>query len=122
MPDLNKALKFEESASQPTLKDRIREHYLAIEEARTRVKPVPWKAILHTLEAAGIAIEPQLLANYICQIRREKRVPPLVDHGDEPAHGTRPLQTQAAVPEVSDGNYQPLPLNAGGLRMPPQLH
>ncbi|WP_376988992.1 hypothetical protein [Bosea sp. R86505] len=122
MSDHDNALKFKEPASQPTLKDRIREHYLAIEEARTRVKPVPWKAILDTLQAAGIAIEPQLLANYICQIRKERRVPTLINQGDEPAHGTRPLKTQAAAPEAGDGNHKPLPPNAGGLRMPPQLH
>lgn len=122
MPDINEALKFIAPPSQPTLKDRIREHYLAIEEARAQVKPVPWKAILLILEAAGIAIGPQLLANYICHIRKERRAPPLVNQGDGPAHGTHSPRTEPAPPKASDGKDGPPPRKAGGLQIPPPLH
>ena len=60
MIDLDMTLKGLEPNKPPTLKDSIRAHMPAIEEARAN--GVPWKVILHTLEAAGIVIEPMTAA------------------------------------------------------------
>jgi hypothetical protein len=116
MTDLDTILKSLKPSTSPTLKDRIRAHMPAIEEARAnRVK---WKTIRHNLEAAGIVIDQQLLANYICELRKETRPP----KATVPAENL-PVKP-AALPapnQVRDGTDE-LPRHvAGGLLAPPLL-
>lgn len=51
-----------------TVKDQIRAMLPAIEAAR--LKGMLWKEIHSEIVAAGIPIDPQVLANYICALRR----------------------------------------------------
>lgn len=60
------------SSRRRTLKDRIRALMPAIEEARA--KGLSWKEIHAEILAAGIAIEPPILANYVCEHRRQGRL------------------------------------------------
>jgi hypothetical protein len=57
------------SPRRRTLKRRIRAMMPAIEKARE--KELSWKEIHAEIVAAGIHIEPQVLANYVCEARRE---------------------------------------------------
>lgn len=119
MTDLDMILKSLEPGTLLTLKDRIRARMPAIEEARAnRVK---WKVILHTLAVAGIAIDQQLLANYVCLIRREMRPPAPTQIADLPVEPAPLPQTKPASKQVSSGTNE-LPRHvAGGLRAPPLL-
>lgn len=60
-----------------TLKDQIRTIMPAIEGARRR--GLFWKEIHAEILAAGIPIEPQVLANYVCELRQEARAAGLKD-------------------------------------------
>lgn len=64
-----------------TVKDQIRVMMPAIEAARRR--DMLWKEIHAEILAAGIRIEPQVLANYVCALRREVRPTSLNDGVDE---------------------------------------
>jgi hypothetical protein len=86
------------SPKDPTLKDRIRERLLEIEQARA--DSVSWKTIVESLVEAGIVIELQLLANYVCQLRKGPRRP----GGDTKAAGVRPRPRPTPPPvEVRAG-------------------
>lgn len=68
------------SSRRRTLKDRIHAMMPAIEEARG--KDLSWKEIHAEIVAAGIAIEPPILANYVCEHRRQARLDSAQDgHG-----------------------------------------
>jgi type II secretory pathway pseudopilin PulG len=65
------------SSRHRTLKDRIRAMMAAIEEARS--KGLRWKEIHAEIVAAGIPIERDVLANYVCKARREAQLDALQD-------------------------------------------
>lgn len=70
------------SSRRRTLKDRIRALMPAIEEARG--KKLSWKEIHAEIAAAGIAIEPPILANYVCELRQQARLDSAQDgHGQD---------------------------------------
>ena len=122
MADLDMTLKTLKSNAPPTLKDRIRAHMPAIEEARA--SGVRWKVIQHTLASADVVIDLQLLATYVCQIRKETRPPEATaDADDLPVKPTPFLE----VPGTSGSRQVPrgdseLPRHvAGGLLAPPPL-
>ena len=64
-----------------TVKDQIRAMMPAIEAARLR--DMLWKEIHAEILAAGIPIEPQVLANYVCALRSEARAAALKDGAGE---------------------------------------
>ncbi|MBX9909794.1 MAG: hypothetical protein K2Z25_13910 [Beijerinckiaceae bacterium] len=119
MIDLDMTLKGLEPNKPPTLKDCIRAHMPAIEEARAN--GVPWKVILHTLEAVGIVIDPQLLASYVCQIRKTMRPPATAQADDLPMTPTPSRQTKPPHEQVAGGIDKPLRQVAGGLLAPHPL-
>lgn len=80
------------SSRRRTLKRRIRAMMPTIEEARG--KEFSWKEIHAEIVAAGIPIEPQVLANYVCEARREAR---LESPKDGPGQDGTP-QTTVVVP------------------------
>lgn len=119
MTDLDMTLKGLEPNKPPTLKDLIRAHMQAIEEARA--KRVPWKTILRTLEASGIVIDPQLLASYVCQIRKEMRPSAAAETDNRPVKPTPPLQAKPAHEQAVSGTNERPRQVAGGLLAPPLL-
>lgn len=119
MTDLDTILKNLKSNTPPTLKDRIRERMQAIEEARAN--GVKWKVILHTLETAGIVIDLQLLASYVCQIRRETRLRASEQMGDLPVGPAPSLQAKTALKQVNGGTNELPRYVAGGLLAAPLL-
>lgn len=69
-----------DQSRRQTVKDQIRAMMPAIEAAR--LKGMLWKEIHSEILAAGIPIDPQVLANYVCVLRRETRAPLLDDRAD----------------------------------------
>lgn len=80
------------SSPRRTLKGRIRAMMPAIEEARG--KQLSWKEIHAEIAAAGIQIEPQILANYVCEARRDARLDALKDGRSQDSTSQAPVVVQ----------------------------
>lgn len=119
MTDIKNTLRKLRTSAPPTLKDRIREHLPEIEIARAN--RMPWRVIVATLAQGGIIIESQLLANYICQLRKTMRPPKEPEHvGDVPVKPAPPLPEARAMPkQVRGGEGELVRQVAGGLLAPP---
>lgn len=83
MSKFKDTLKEIEVAEERTLKERVREQLHDMEAARA--KKTPWRQIHRALEMIGITIDPGVLANYVCELRKEAK--------REPPEQKRPLQS-----------------------------
>lgn len=105
------------SPKKPTLKDQIREWLPTIEEARAN--KVPWRDILEGLARAGVVIEPPLLANYVCELRKDAQPPEVaakVAKVRKSPSSSRPITKALNVEEPADGGV------AGDLMKWPSIH
>lgn len=114
MSDIKAALRALTTSAPPTLKDRIRDLLPEIEIARG--SRTPWKDIIAFLAVRDIKIELQVLANYICQLRRETRPPAPAPIGDLPVKPTPSPQAKRVVEQAGGSNGEPPRQLTGGLR------
>ncbi len=115
MTDIKDTLRKLRTSAPPTLKDLIREHLPEIEIVRAN--RMPWRAIIGTLAQGGIIIESQLLANYVCQLRKMVWPPKAPGYaGNIPVKPKPPRTETRALPEqMRLGEDEPPHRSAGGL-------
>ncbi|MDP3258663.1 hypothetical protein [Bosea sp. (in: a-proteobacteria)] len=71
MSKFQATLKEIEVIEERTLKERVREQLPDMEAARAN--KTPWRQIHRTLELIGISIDPGVLANYVCELRKQAK-------------------------------------------------